>query len=404
MASDDFNFEDIPVCSATIYEDTTDENKISKFFNIPKKFQAGLAFLLSCCIVFGIYKKNSSFSPDSRVLSDYNIYSGNELVISSCEYDKTILELEKMLGYDIPEVDEDDLIILDAVCKNTNLSDSQKKMFYRFGDIFKDNSFINKEEAYSSLLNVMVLYKDRPIIYSSNIEGVYLYPYESIGIFVEDSDSKVLIHEYIHCIFSNEHTANLPSFLKEGVTEILANEYFSDTPYLELSNYPFEVSIVKMLCDVTSPEIVLEAYSTGNMNLIIDSINEFVCDREVVCNAIDRLDFIVGEFNNGKVSSLVDNKSEIINEILPVFRTCINTKYSDDDVEMRSYYYNELLFSNIFEEDAYGMYYEDLLEYGMDRRAYFSSKLINSLGKSNGSIISINEDEMTFKKSYGRVK
>lgn len=406
MASDDFNFEDVPICSATIYEDDSDSRKFSKFFGIPKKFQALGAFLLAFLISFSAYKKYMSFSPDERELSDYNIYSGNELVITDDEYDRVISNLEEILEYDIPNEDEDDLIILDAVSRNSNLTEFQKELFYKFTGILKDNSFINKEEAYQSMLNVIVFYRDRPLTFNDNVEGVYLYPYESIGIFVDDSEYKVLVHEFIHCIFSNEYTANLPSFMKEGVTELLSNEYFSDTPYIELSNYPFEVAAVKMLCDVTSPEIVLEAYSTGNMDLIIDSINEIVDDRKLVVRAIDMLDYSIRKFN-GELSNdeeVINDKNKIVNEFLPVFRGCVDYKYGKDSYEKISYYYNELLFSNIFDENPYDMYYEDLLEFGMDKRAYFSSKLINSLGKNNGTMTSINESAAEFKKEYGRIK
>ena len=44
----------------------------------------------------------------------------------------------------------------------------------------------------------------------------------------------------------------------------------------------------------------------------------------------------------------------------------------------KSYFSNLVLFLNIFKEEPYETYIDDLQEYGYIRRAYFSSKLKDS--------------------------
>ena len=108
-------------------------------------------------------------------------------------------------------------------CKfcGVELNDNDKVIFYRFIDIIKDNPYIDREEAYHSLRNVEVSRKCRHYMYDKSIQGVYSHELENIGIFEEDKENLILIHEGIHCIFCNEKTNDLPKYFKEGMTELL---------------------------------------------------------------------------------------------------------------------------------------------------------------------------------------
>lgn len=352
------------------------------------------------------HSKSNTFIVEDRNLSTYNIYSGDTLLISGEEYERALTDLEAKIDLTITDENADDILILDAVSKNSNLQDDQKKLLYSFARMIDDNPYINKEAAYRSLLNVMVLYKDRPSYYKNNVEGVYTEKNEVIGIFEDDPELRVLIHEFIHCIYSNSDTKELPLFISEGVTELLTNEYFSDTPFVELANYPFDVVAVKMLCDVVSPEIVLETYSTGNMDLIYDALGDYV-DRDTAVKAIEMLDFSLRNYEDKlkKDEKPIDEIGLKADEYLPtkVFDTCINKKYADDSNEKLSYYYNQLLFMSIFDKNTYYTYIDTLTDVGMLGRAYFSKELVDNPSIGLEGIHSGNTEKV-FKREYGRVK
>lgn len=380
---------------ANIEEDAVDKvfekNKILKFFSTSKKFYIAISVLCSFLIAAQLYLQHNMYSPEEREFLNDNIYSGNNLNISGDELQGVVSSLEDELGISIADGCEDEYCILNSVLENPNLSDTEKDVFYRVVQIINENPYVNREEVYSSLLNVDVLYKNRPFSFNKDVEGVYSHEYESIGIFVDDPEYRVLIHEIIHCIFTNDNTINLPAYFSEGVTELLANEYFSETPFVELTNYPFEIAVVKMLCEVSSPEAVLEAYSTGDMSVVAKKIAEVSGDEESAMDALNMLDYTMKRFNGelGEGEETITDKDEIINSFIPLFRDVVEAKYSDIDHSLVSYYYNEILFANIFDEDPYNNYVDDLMEFGSDHKAYFSENLRNTL-KNDGSIQKVN--------------
>lgn len=336
-------------------------------------------FVLNAYMVFGTY------NPKERDFSEENIYAGNELVVSDDDVDKMISGIEEELGVKIADEDYDTYCLLNAILENENLSDEEKEVFYRVDKVIKDNPYINKEAAYKSLLNVDVSYKKRPLVFDKTTEGVYSSEYESIGIFVKDPEYRVLLHEIIHCIFDNEKTAFLPQYFKEGMTELLANEYFSDNPFLEAVNYPFEISVIKMLCEVSSPDAVLEAYSTGNMSVIAKEIAKISHDFDGAMEALDNVDTLMRQHNEEvPVEEMVDTNT-LLNGFIPLFRAVVEAKYEVEDHARVSYFYNEILMANILDEKPYDKYVDDIVEFGLDNKAYFSSELKEKI-VNNGQI------------------
>ena len=326
---------------------------------------------------FNFYMSNNVYNPEFRELSDDNLFSGNSIVASDEEVEKIVSSFEKEFGIKIDDEFVDEYCVLNAIKENSNLDDEEKTFFYKYIDMIKDNPYLDKEKAYRSLLNVEISYKKRPLSYESNVEGVYIHDYESVGIFVEDEDKHVLGHEGIHTIFSNnEINENLPVYFSEGMTELLNNEYLSNSPFTELSNYPFEVVAVKMLCELTSPDTVLKSFSLGDMSFIENEMVELAGDRDSVVLALNSLDCTLSKYEDGLKDDgkgIVDS-DELVNDFFSTFRKCIDAKYSTD-ADKLSYYYNETLFFNIFESDALSSYYDDLSNFGVDRKAYFSSNL-----------------------------
>ena len=114
---------------------------------------------------------------------------------------------------------------------------------------------------------------NRPHNKSSNLLGeciiidTGLFQIDNIYIYSK-TDEIVLEHELIHLLLMNIENRNVPYFLKEGIAELLNIEFFSNNPFLITKCYPFESLSIKMLCEITSPNTVLESYTTGNMNIL----------------------------------------------------------------------------------------------------------------------------------------
>lgn len=380
------------------FDELDDEIENDKFLKGSKKLWGLLALVNSILICGLIYMNFFMYNPQKRDLCDDNLFCGNSLNVSGEELEGIVSSLENELGITIPEEYEDEYSLLYAVMENDCLTDEEKDIFYGFIDIIKDNPYLDREEAYSSLRNVDILYKCRPYFYDKTIQGVYSYDYESIGIFEKDEDHSILIHEGIHCIFCNGKTAKLPSYFKEGMTELLVNEYFSDKPFIELENYPFEIAAVKMLCEVTSPDTVLKAFSVGDMDIIAEEMATITGDIEVARNSLAMLEKAFLKYH-GELDENEDLSYEtIVNEFIPVFRGIVTAKYAETDSNRVSYFYNEILLGNIFYDNAYDSYVDDLVEFGSDHKAYFSNKLKTELA-SQGVVDKISDDSTkTYKK------
>ena len=368
-----------------ILDEEVQPSKIMRFFHSPKAFYGCWSAVIALLMAYTLYGNYAIYNPPARDLSEDNIYEGNELIASSEHVCDIITSLEDELGITIDDEYYEDYCLLNAILENGNLKDEEKDVFYRVIQIIKENPYVNKEEAYHSLLNVDVLHKIRPPYLSKETEGVYNYNYESIGIFVDDPDYRVLIHEIIHCVFENDKTVNLPTYFKEGVTELLANEYFSDKPFMEIQNYPFEVAVIKMLCEVSSADAVLEAYSTGDMSIIAKEIAKVTKDEEKAMKALDSVDLMMRQFNGEVAEKDKVSKEELINGFIPLFRQVVETKYEPEEHSRVSYFYNEILMANIFEEKPYDGYVDDLVEFGVDHKGYFSTTLKETI-KSDGEI------------------
>lgn len=389
--------EDIDITEEILEIDETDnsveeDKKTGKYLKFVEAAALLSAFITMC---YNIFLWCLVYNPKERELSDDNLFSNNDLIVSEVELNSIINNLEEELGIVIDDEDTEEYALLNAVCENDNLADKEKDICYKTINLIKDNPYLDKEEAYRSLRNVDVSYKYRPFNYDKTITGVYLYQYESIGIFEKDEDFNTLFHEIIHCIYSNEKTKNLPQYFKEGMTELLTNEYFSETPFLEATSYPFEIAAVKMLCEVTSPDTVLKAFSCGDMDIIAEEMSWITRDIEEARSALNSLENI---FLKAKDSDSVNKLyQELSTDALGVFRGIVNVKYAEGSLDRECYYYNEIVFSNLYYDFAYngfrdnleeqGNCYKDyiqsLYDFGIKEKAYFSSDLIEKFSTAD---------------------
>ena len=362
--------EDINPEVVEMVEELKSEGKASKgtrFFQII----SGLMAIVSICSMLYI---KSLYLPEDRQFDMENMFIGSDVCVSDNCVNSVMKELCE-LGYAVEE-DNMNYLLLNAIHCNENLTEEEKEFCCGFIDMFNDNPYLDKERVYHSLLNLDISYKNRPYIYEESIEGVYIDKYKSIGVFVNDPDKAVLGHEVIHCICAND--GSLPTFFVEGMTELLANEYLSDSPFIEFKHYPFEIYAVKMLCDTAGSEVVLEAYTTGNMNLIYETLASYsgtVEDAKKAIGIFEKL-FL---FLDGKSDNLNFNNDEMTNDLFFYLNSVANSKYGDDPEEFNfdrsSYYYNQILFLNIFETKSQDAISADLEELGVFCKPYFSSKL-----------------------------
>ena len=362
--------EDINPEVIEMVEELKNEGKASKgtrFFQIV----SGLMAIVSVCSMLYI---KSLYLPEDRQFDMENMFIGSDVCVSDHCVNSVMEELLE-LGY---AVDEENMnyLLLNAIHCNDNLTDEEKEFCCGFIDMFNDNPYLDKERVYHSLLNLDISYKNRPYIYEDSVEGVYIDKYKSIGVFVNDPDKAVLGHEVIHCICAND--GSLPTFFVEGMTELLANEYLSDSPFIEFKHYPFEIYAVKMLCDTAGPDVVLKAYTTGNMDLIYEALASYsgtVDDAKKAIGIFEKL-FL---FLDGKSENLDFNNDEMTNDLFMYLNSVANNKYGDNPEEFNfdrsSYYYNQILFLNIFESKSKDAISADLEELGVFCKPYFSSKL-----------------------------
>ena len=171
----------------------------------------------------------------------------------------------------------------------------------------------------------------------------------------------------------------LPNYFKEGMTELLSNEYFQEFPFTEIKTYPFEIAAIKMLCEVTSSDTVLKAFSLGDMDIIAKDMATITGDIDMARMTLDMLDKIFLKSYEALDEDI--SYEELANGCIPVFRGIIVSKYKENDKNRISYFYNEILFGNLMEDNAYDSYIDDIVEFGSDHKAYFSSSLKKDLAE-----------------------
>lgn len=342
--------------------------KINK--NFPTRV---LCLLISFCVFLNIYHKAT------KKKQFKNIFSDNTISISDEEVNIICRDLEKMLNVDITEEDKDEYLVLNSIKENDDFGDYKKWFCKQVINMIKDNPYLNKEDVYKSLLNVKITYNNKAKYISDESQGRYNYFFNNVEIFSGYPSLEVLFHEIIHCIYN---TQKLPRFFKEGMTELLTNEYsnIDDCPFKETKTYIFEVAAVKMLCELTTPNTVLKAFTLGNMDYIIEEITSVTGNKEEVELALKTMGDALDAFKKQKNYDLKELNKNCIN----VFQKCIDNKYGYDCPNYVSYYYNEMLFYNcLFFQTAKINYNKDISLCGIDYKAYFSSDLKDkiSLGK-----------------------
>lgn len=279
------------------------------------------------------------FTYDLKKNRNENIFSEGRVVIDGDSQEEIINILEDELDVEIPASLYDDYLLLNAIYLNNNLSDNEKDILYSLINIIEGNPYIDKEEAYYSLLNVDINNVERPENVAEEVVACYDYNNIDISIYEDNDRENVLRHEGIHCIICNDKNKKLPNVIVEGVTELLNNEYFYVSQDVKDKYYFREKAFVKILCEIVGAEKVLEAYTTGDMDLIYDELENITGTKREAHDAIDLVEKVCNYYQ-GDEYSCSDEEISLVKEIFDNYMTeKINNDEQDIDGVDR-YQYN----------------------------------------------------------------
>ncbi len=314
-------------------------------------------------LTFGLLPK-IYYRPYNRDMDESNLFSQNEVIISETEQNDILKDLEKELGIKI-DSNEENYLLLHAVLENPYLNQKEKEIFYKFIGYFNDNPYINREKVYENILNVNARFSLRSALNKDeSVLAVYLPQYRDIIYFELFPSVDTIAHEDGHCI---NDSRNLPSSIVEGITQIISSEYFSETPFLLTEAYPYEVSFVKLLCEMIGTDAVLQAYTEDRPELIYNALDQLMGEEKSSKKIIEEIDWCMTYYNKSK-SLTKEEESRAGNALLDFLNYVNHCEYQDKDAMQ----YHLSVFVSMF-TDHYGNladYYKIAL-----CKAYFSSKL-----------------------------
>ena len=326
-----------------------------------------LLYMTSLLIVGYSLMKFDRYNENIKIPEDYNALVNNQtytdLIVGKLQNEFNIVcEKDKI----------DELLMLNSIFENNNLDENTKNLFYEFYPIIEDCTYMLRNEAYKSLLKVEVIYKGRDEDISSTVMGDYSYKEEIINIYKDnDEDNKVLTHEGIHCMFSNEVTNNLPRYFQEGMTQLIRNEYFSDDPFCEFEFYAYEVAYVKMLCELLGNNLVLKAFCTGDFSVITNYMDKYN-DNELSSNEILNIyeDSFYHFEKNTDCQYGYEEQKAASESLYLIYLKMNHFLYGYREF---SYFYN--LTNGIFSENPVTFYKNYIVYNGILEKAYISKKL-----------------------------
>ena len=294
-----------------------------------------------------------------------NIYYHSELKLSDEELKELEEEVSTALGQPVKE--KDNAIIIGAAIENDNLTETEKETIYQFTDLLNDNPYLDKTNAYNNFEKLDIIY-DSEADYGKDVMGVYINYDNEITIIKESDDKGTILHELVHCTYSNNNFHKLPRFLNEGMTELLTNEYFMENPFIEETSYPFEITMVKILCEIVGPDKVLETYSTGDIKIL----EEALAEKTGLAEPHELIENMESVLNSYEEDKKVDK--EKLNDI----NSFLDKYYSEVDKSSMDYelyiYYKHII--NYLGTDSPELgYIYDLMLDGYYVKPYFSSKL-----------------------------
>ncbi len=175
------------------------------------------------------------------------------------------------------------------------LDDRLSSIFLFLDQYILDNPYFNWDLAYARLKTLTTTdnYIMQKITKSKlpNVAAQYLEMPNCIQYLDSSYDSDISFHEFLHALTVHEDRGF--RFFTEGMTQLLTIEYANFIEYYDLDDcilryfeqdninvYTENYMLCKILCELLSPELVLEAYSTSNIDLLRKALIEIIGESD----------------------------------------------------------------------------------------------------------------------------
>ena len=152
------------------------------------------------------------------------------------------------------------------------------------------------------------------------------------------------------------------------MTELLTNEYFSDNPFVEMKSYPFEVTMIKMLCEMVGEDIVLETYSKEDITILENAIKE----KTGLSNPHEFIDYI------DSVMTALEDEKDIDKDKLSSIINTFDEYYKDfdnDSIEYEMYKQNRKIIKFLESDVPFAAYDCEIVINGYYVKPYFNQDL-----------------------------
>lgn len=317
-----------------------------------------------------------------------NIYDENSLILTEEEKKELAQKLEIELGL-VPKLpEEDSYLLLNAVYENKDLSDEEKRIFYTLVELIEETPQLDKETTYNTLQTIRYSYRPRPANTNEKIQARYNEFKNEIEFFNLDSSYYISSHESIHGIFrSTKIWDTLPTFLCEGVTELLNREYLGTDPFSPYSSdfydntsivYLPEITAVKLLCELVGPEAMLTAYSNDNVNVLYDALADAYKDKKEAKKLVNGLKGLIYRFKQNPNLEFEEQDEELFSLLEEYGKHTLVKQGNDYDNEFSktSYNYYKNMLKCMYSNQNYGEKLERFVdENGIVEKGYFCESL-----------------------------
>ncbi len=328
-----------------------------------------LFFLAGRVFVKGNPYKNDVFDARTLTLKEEEIES--------------IQDTLKQFGVEVfDEGDEADYILLNAIYENENLLEVDKKYLMRFYQMLVDNPYLDREYVYSMLSKLKIEYMNRPADVWEKVTGRFFKEKATAEIY--DSLESTKAHEVTHAIYSKNYE-KLPQFFNEAVTTLQASEYDYGTSDFWDYSYTFGAPFVKVLCEMVGADTVLKTYTLGDMDILYQEMaNLYGSPMEaaqfldfferIYTTYIDTQDAVSMEAEKKDMENLYANYAKAVLKRDEIKNTC-NAVFMDYNWNLFHFIFKDVESDSCYEPTPVEKYIKYIHEYGIARKAYFSSAL-----------------------------
>ena len=238
---------------------------------------------------------------------------------------------------------DEDVSLLDAIEQNENLTREDKDLIDTLEQLIIEDEYLDINQAKRALRTIKINYNvEKPIGVADSTKARYNEGTNIIDVYEssETINKDLLRHEIVHSIYVNIFTKFLPDYFSEGMTELLINEYVSELHYDEKTTYPFEVTMVKVLCEMVGSDNVRKTFAKGNMKTIERKVED-IAGTQKTKDFFKTVENIFEKYESGiKISD--DEYNKMMN-FLDSYFTYTYQEDKDEEKYERYLYYRGIL-------------------------------------------------------------